>query len=41
MVDVVFLGLSVLTVGSALFALESREIIYGAISLAISLLGIA
>jgi NADH-quinone oxidoreductase subunit J len=41
MVDVVFMGLSVLTVGSALFALESREIIYGAISLAISLLGIA
>jgi NADH-quinone oxidoreductase subunit J len=28
-------------VGSALFALESREIIYGAISLAISMLGIA
>jgi NADH-quinone oxidoreductase subunit J len=41
MVDVAFIGLSVLTVGSALFALESREIIYGAISLAISLLGIA
>jgi NADH:ubiquinone oxidoreductase subunit 6 (subunit J) len=41
MVDAAFIGLSVLTVGSALFALESREIIYGAISLAISLLGIA
>jgi NADH:ubiquinone oxidoreductase subunit 6 (subunit J) len=41
MVDVAFVGLSVLTVGSALFALESREIIYGAISLAISMLGIA
>ena len=41
MVDVAFIGLSVLTVGSALFALESREIIYGAISLAISMLGIA
>jgi NADH:ubiquinone oxidoreductase subunit 6 (subunit J) len=41
MVDLAFIGLSVLTVGSALFALESREIIYGAISLAISMLGIA
>ena len=41
MVDVAFIGFSVLTVGSALFALESREIIYGAISLAISMLGIA
>jgi NADH-quinone oxidoreductase subunit J len=41
MVDVAFIGLSVLTVGSALFALESREIIYGAISLAISMLGVA
>ena len=41
MVDAAFIGLSVLTVGSALFALESREIIFGAISLAISLLGIA
>jgi NADH-quinone oxidoreductase subunit J len=41
MVDVAFIGLSVLTVGSALFAVESREIIYGAISLAISMLGIA
>lgn len=41
MVDIAFIGLSVLTVGSALFALESREIIYGAISLAISMLGIA
>ncbi len=41
MVDAVFIGLSVLTIGSALFALESREIIYGAISLAVSMLGIA
>src|SRR5919107_2847847 len=41
MVDVAFIGLSVLTVGSAIFALESREIIYGAIALAISMLGIA
>jgi len=41
MVDVAFIGLSVLTVGSAIFALESREIVYGAIALAISMLGIA
>lgn len=41
MVDSIFIGLSVLTIGSALFALESREIVYGAISLAISMLGIA
>jgi NADH-quinone oxidoreductase subunit J len=41
MVDTIFIGLSVLTIGSALFALESREIVYGAISLAISMLGIA
>ena len=41
MADAAFIGLSILTVGSALFALESREIIYGAIALAISMLGIA
>ena len=41
MVEPVFVGLSVLTIGSALFALESREIVYGAIGLAISMLGIA
>jgi NADH-quinone oxidoreductase subunit J len=41
MADVAFIGLSILTVGSAIFALESREIIYGAIALAISMLGIA
>ena len=41
MADVAFIGLSVLTVGSAIFALESREIVYGAIALAISMLGIA
>lgn len=41
MVDSAFIGISILTVGSALFAIESREIIYGAIALAISMLGIA
>ena len=41
MADAGFIGLSILTVGSAIFALESREIIYGAIALAISMLGIA
>jgi len=41
MVDPVFVGLAVLTVGSAIIALETRELIYGAIDLAISMLGIA
>lgn len=41
MVDPVFVGLAVLTVGSAIIALETRELIYGAIGLAISMLGIA
>src|ERR671926_217526 len=41
MVDPIFIALSVLTVGTAIFALEARELIYGAIALAISMLGIA
>lgn len=41
MVDGAFIGLSVLTVGSAILALESRELLYGGIALAISMLGIA
>lgn len=41
MVDSVFIGLSVITVGSAILALESRELLYGGIALAISMLGIA
>jgi NADH-quinone oxidoreductase subunit J len=41
MVDAVFVGLAALTVGSAIVALETRELIYGAIGLAISMLGIA
>jgi len=41
MADPVFIGVAVLTVGSAIFALETRELIYAAIALAISMLGIA
>ena len=41
MADPVFIAVAVLTVGTAIYALESRELIYGAISLAISMLGIA
>jgi NADH:ubiquinone oxidoreductase subunit 6 (subunit J) len=41
MVDGVFIALSIITVGSAIITLESREILYGGIALAISMLGIA
>ena len=41
MVDAIFIGLSIITIGSAIFTLESREILYGGIALAISMLGIA
>jgi NADH:ubiquinone oxidoreductase subunit 6 (subunit J) len=41
MADPIFIGVAVLTVGSAIIALEARELIYGAIALAISMLGIA
>ena len=41
MADPVFIGVAVLTVGSAIVALETRELIYGAIARAISMLGIA
>jgi NADH:ubiquinone oxidoreductase subunit 6 (subunit J) len=41
MVDAIFIGLSVLTIGSAIITLESREILYGGIALAVSMLGIA
>src|ERR671914_2146224 len=41
MADPVFIGVAVLTVGTAIIALEARELIYGAIALAISMLGIA
>ena len=41
MVDAVFLALSVLTIGSAIVALEIRSLIYGSIALMLSLSGIA
>src|SRR6478752_7721354 len=41
MADLVFIGVAVLTIGSAIIALETRELIYGAIALAISMMGIA
>src|SRR6476659_4298484 len=41
MVDPVFVGVAVLTIGSSIVALESRELIYGAIALAISMMVIA
>jgi NADH-quinone oxidoreductase subunit J len=39
--DPAFLILSFLIVGSAIFALEAKELIYGAIGLAFSLIGVA
>ena len=41
MVDATFLALSVLTIGSALAALEMRSLIYGSIALMATLAGIA
>ena len=41
MADAIFIGVAVLTIGSAILSLETRELIYGAIALAISMLGIA
>lgn len=41
MVDAVFLALSVLTIGSAIAALEIRSLIYGSIALMLTLSGIA
>lgn len=41
MADAMFVGLSILTIGSAIISLESRELLYGGIALAVSLLGIA
>jgi NADH:ubiquinone oxidoreductase subunit 6 (subunit J) len=41
MADPVFIGVAILTVGAAIVALETRELIYGAIALAISMLGVA
>jgi NAD(P)H-quinone oxidoreductase subunit 6 len=41
MVDAIFLALSVLTIGSAIVALEIRSLIYGSIALMLTLSGIA
>ncbi len=41
MADPVFIAVAVMTVGAAIISLEVRELIYGAIALAISMLGIA
>ena len=41
MIDPVFTALAVVVVGAAILALEAKELIYGAISLGIMLLGIA
>lgn len=41
MTDPTFVAVSVVTIGAAIIALEFRELIYGAMALAISLLGIA
>ena len=41
MVDLVFIAIAVVTVGGAIFALEAKEIVYGAIGLAGSLAGVA
>lgn len=39
--DIVFVGMAIVTVGGAISALESREIVYGAIGLAFSFFGVA
>ncbi len=41
MPDALFIGIGIMTVGSAIVALETRELVYGAIALAVSMLGIA
>src|SRR5438874_12975323 len=41
MADALFIGVAILTIGSAIVALETRELVYGAIGLAISMMGIA
>ena len=41
MTDVVFLVVSLLTVFFAILALESRELVYGAVALSLSFLGVA
>jgi NADH:ubiquinone oxidoreductase subunit 6 (subunit J) len=39
--DVAFVVISALTIGSAIVALEARQVVYGAIALAFSFLGVA
>src|SRR5881628_83291 len=41
MADPIFIAVAVLTVGAAIIALEARELVYGAVALAISMLGVA
>jgi NADH-quinone oxidoreductase subunit J len=41
MPDITFLALSGLVIVSAIFALEARELVYGAVGLAFSLMGVA
>ena len=41
MADPLFIAISVMTIGSAIVSLETRELVYGAIALAISMLGVA
>tara|TARA_B100000029_G_scaffold30383_4_gene29141 strand:+ start:6018 stop:6509 length:492 start_codon:yes stop_codon:yes gene_type:complete len=41
MTDIVFISVSLLTVGFAILALEARELVYGAVALSISFLGAA
>jgi NADH-quinone oxidoreductase subunit J len=41
MADALFISVAILTIGSAIVALETRELVYGAIGLAISMMGIA
>ncbi len=39
--DIAFVVISALTIGSAIVALEARQVVYGAIALAFSFLGVA
>ena len=39
--DIAFIVISVLTIGSAIVALEARQVVYGAVALAFSFLGVA
>ncbi|MFQ6011123.1 MAG: NADH-quinone oxidoreductase subunit J [Nitrososphaerales archaeon] len=41
MTDFLFLAIATITIASAILALESRELVYGAVALAIAFLGVA